>query len=104
MGLRLLIDYRLPFVWLQVLLQLVVWFTAFAYVMGPHIRNWLPGYDQFNWRLSWRRKRMQRDFSVMLATLLDAKMPEPDAVTLAASTVAQGSNIRQATVIKRPGE
>lgn len=87
-GMRLLIEYRLPFVWIQVLLQLVVWFTAFAYVMGPHIRSWLPGYDQFNWRLSWRRKRMQRDFSVMLATLLDAKMPEPDAVTLSASCTA----------------
>jgi len=87
-GLRLLIDYRLPFIWMQVLLQLAVWFTAFAYVMGPHVRSWLPGYDQLNWWLSWRRKRMQRDFSVMLATLLDAKMPEPDAVTLAASCTA----------------
>ena len=54
----------------------------------PHIRAWLPGYDQINWRLAWRRKRMQRDFSVMLATLLDAKMPEPEAVSLAANCTA----------------
>ncbi len=31
---------------------------------------------------------MQRDFSLMLATLLDAGMPEPDSVTLAASCTA----------------
>jgi general secretion pathway protein F len=88
LGMQLLIEYRVPFVWIQVLLQLALWFTAFVYVMGPHIRAWLPGYDQVNWRLSWRRKRMQRDFSVMLATLLDAGMPEPDAVTLAAGCTA----------------
>ena len=88
LGMRLLIDYRIPFVWIQVLLQLCLWFTAFVYVMGPHIRNWLPGYDAVNWRLSWRRKRMQRDFSVMLATLLDNGMPEAEAVNLAASCTA----------------
>ncbi len=37
------------------------------------------------------RKRMQRDFSVMLATLLDARMPEPDAVTLAAGCTANSA-------------
>jgi type II secretory pathway component PulF len=88
LGMSLLIKYRLPFVWIQVLLQLGLWFTAFVYVMGPQVRAWLPGYDAVNWRLSWRRKRMQRDFSVMLATLLDAGMPEADAVTLAASCTA----------------
>jgi type II secretory pathway component PulF len=87
-GIRWLVDYRLPFIWIQILLQLTVWFTAFVYVMGPHVRTWLPGYDWVNWRLSWRRKRMQRDFSVMLATLIDAGTPEPDAVTLAARCTA----------------
>lgn len=87
-AIRLLLGYRLPFIWMQVFLQLAVWFTAFVYVMGPRARAWLPGYDQVNWRLPWRRKRMQRDFSLMLATLLDAGMPEPEAVTLAADCTA----------------
>jgi type II secretory pathway component PulF len=96
-GMSLLIEYRLAFVWIQVLLQLGLWFAAFVYVMGPHVRAWLPGYDEVNWRLSWRRKRMQRDFSVMLATLLDAGMPEPDAVTLAASCTANSRFENRAT-------
>ena len=87
-GMRFLIEYRIPFVWIQVLLQLSLWFSAFVYVMGPHVRTWLPGYDAVNWRLPWWRKRMQRDFSVMLATLLDTGMPEADAVSLAASCTA----------------
>ena len=55
---------------------------------APHAHAWLPGYDQLSWRLPWCRKRMQRDFSIMLATLLDAGMPEPEAVTLAADCTA----------------
>jgi type II secretory pathway component PulF len=35
-------------------------------------------------RLPWRRWRLRRDFSAMLAVLLDAGMPEAQAVTLAA--------------------
>ena len=35
-------------------------------------------------RLPWRRKRFQRDFSAMLAVLLDAEVPETEAVGLAA--------------------
>jgi len=87
-AIQLLLEYRLPFIGIQVLLQLLVWFTAFVYVMGPHVGAWLPGYDAVNWRLPWRRQRMQRDFSVMLANLLDAGMPEPEAVTLAAGCTA----------------
>jgi type II secretory pathway component PulF len=41
-------------------------------------------FDQCLFRLPWRRKRMQRDFSAMLAILLDAGIPESEAVTLAA--------------------
>jgi type II secretory pathway component PulF len=40
--------------------------------------------------LPWRRKRLQRDFSTMLAILLDAGMPEPEAVALAADSTANG--------------
>jgi type IV pilus assembly protein PilC len=40
-------------------------------------------FDLCLFRLPWCRKRMQRDFSAMLAILLDAGLPEPEAVTLA---------------------
>ena len=44
---------------------------------GIHrLRFWLP----------WRRKRMQRDFSAMLALLLDSEVPEQKAVSLAAAS------------------
>jgi type II secretory pathway component PulF len=76
------------FVGAQILLQLAMWTAALCYVAGPRFRAWLPGYDAISWKLPWRRKRMQRDFSIMLATLLDAQMPEPEAITLAASCTA----------------
>ncbi len=43
-------------------------------------------FDQCLFRLPWRHKRMQRDFSAMLAILLDAGVPESEAVTLAAQS------------------
>jgi type II secretory pathway component PulF len=76
------------FVGTQIFLQLTMWAAALCYIAGPRFRNWLPGYDAISWKLPWRRKRMQRDFSIMLATLLDAQMPEPEAITLAASCTA----------------
>jgi type II secretory pathway component PulF len=85
---RFLMEHRLGFVLLQAGLQCFVWSIAFAHIMGPHLRNVLPGYDRLQWLFPWRRKRMQRDFSAMLATLLDAHMPEPEAVTLAAECTA----------------
>ncbi|MGA2557430.1 MAG: type II secretion system F family protein, partial [Verrucomicrobiota bacterium] len=38
--------------------------------------------------LPWRRKRLQRDFSTLLALLLDSGVPEPEAVALAAEGTA----------------
>lgn len=83
-----LLQHRGLFVGTQILLQLILWTAALGYIAGPRFRNWLPGYDFVSWQLPWRRKRMQRDFSIMLATLLDAQMPEPEAITLAASCTA----------------
>lgn len=87
-GIHWLIQHRTLFVGTQILFQLGMWTAAIIYVIGPHAHAWLPGYDQLSWRLPWRRKRMQRDFSIMLATLLDARMTEPEAITLAADCAA----------------
>ena len=87
-GIHWLIRHSTFFVGTQIIFQLGMWLAAIIYVIGPHAHAWLPGYDQLSWRLPWRRKRMQRDFSIMLATLLDARMPEPEAITLAADCTA----------------
>jgi type II secretory pathway component PulF len=83
-----LMANRFWLVGVQIILQITMWLAALCYIAGPRFRGFLPGYDFVSWHLPWRRKRMQRDFSVLLATLLDAQMPEPEAVTLAASCTA----------------
>lgn len=87
-GLHWLIQHRILFLDTQILFQIGMWSAALLYIIGPRARAWLPGFDQLSWHLPWRRRRMQRDFSIMLATLLDARMPEPEAITLAADCTA----------------
>jgi len=50
-----------------------------------------PWADRFDLRLPWRRHRMERDFSSMLAILLDAEVPEAKAVQMAAE--GTGNNV-----------
>ncbi len=49
--------------------------------------------------LPWRRKRIQRNFSAMLALALDAGIPEPRAVALAARSTANGLFITRAQAV-----
>ncbi len=63
---------------------------------GTRFVSWLqagisPLRDWGDWlflRVPWRRKRLQRDFSAMLALLLDAGVPEEEALRLAAFSTA----------------
>jgi type II secretory pathway component PulF len=55
--------------------------------------------DWIHFHLPWRRKRLQRDFSAMLAILLDAQVPETDAVALAAESTANSVISRRAKII-----
>lgn len=76
-----------------------LWFAMIGYLGGPRLYGWasrrLPGFpDWLVCRLPWRQKRLQRDFSTMLALLLDAEVPEAEAVTLAAQATGN-------TVIER---
>jgi len=104
-GIHWLIQHSTLFVGTQILFQVGMWLAALIYVIGPQVHAWLPGYDQLSWRLPWRRKRMQRDFSIMLATLLDAGMPEPEAVTLAADCTANRCfQNRAATAVNNLGQ
>jgi type II secretory pathway component PulF len=83
----------------------ILWLALLAYVGGPRLRAWLhrafPGaQDWMLCRFPWRRKRLQRDFSAMLALLLDAEVPEAEAVSLAAQSTANLAIIRRAKKVR----
>jgi len=60
----------------------------------------LPGAtDSFLARLPWRRKRLQRDFSSMLAALLDSEVPEIEAIRLAGDSTANAAFRRRAELM-----
>jgi type II secretory pathway component PulF len=78
----------------QIATLLFIWFAVLAYLGGPRLGSWfnriVPGLpDRIGLMLPWRRKRMQRDFSSMLALLLDAGVPEPEAVLLSGEVTCQ---------------
>jgi type II secretory pathway component PulF len=84
---------------LQMLLVLALYFFAVLFLGGPRFVSWfearlLPAADWLWLRMPWRRKRLQCDFSAMLALLLDASLPEEQAVTLAALGTANAAFIR----------
>ncbi len=71
----------------------ILWLATLAYLGGPRLHAWVrpvfPGLqDWLLCRLPWRLKRLQRDFSTVLAVLLDAEVPEAEAVKLAAQATA----------------
>jgi type II secretory pathway component PulF len=89
------------FFMLQAAFLCFLWLLLIAYVGGPRLGGWLgsllPGVpDWLCYRLPWRRKRLQRDFSAMLAVLLDAEVPESEAVVLAAESTANHTMIKRA--------
>ena len=78
-----------------------VWLAALLYVGGPRLHGWIHRLfprtqDWLLALLPWRRKRLHRDFSAMLAVLLDAEVPEPEAVTLAAKSTGDFCMMRRA--------
>jgi type II secretory pathway component PulF len=93
------IVHLLPWVCvLQLLLVLALYFFAVLFLGGPRFVSWLeasllPAADWIWLRVPWRRKRLQSDFSAMLALLLDAGLPEEQAVTLAARSTANAAFI-----------
>jgi type II secretory pathway component PulF len=80
----------------------LVYLAAFFYIGGPAVvealglgwcRDWL------RLRVPWLRKRLQRDFSALLALLLDAEVPEVQAVTLAAEGTGNRLFVQKAAVV-----
>jgi type II secretory pathway component PulF len=71
------------------------------YIGGVRLWHWLeaglwPVSDAFLVCFPWRRKRLQRDFCKMLALLLDASVPEVQAIQLAARSTANRVFTRRA--------
>src|SRR5205085_1763701 len=85
----------------QLFLLCVVWLATLLYLGGPRLYEWfrsiLPAIpDWLVCRLPWRQKRLQRDFSAMLAILLDSQVPEAEALGLAGESTANSVMIRRA--------
>lgn len=87
----------------------------FYYILGPRPAYWLewlapklgpPSARQLAWLatladraqlfIPWQRRRLERDFSAMLALLLDAGLPEERAVLLAGESVANRAFLARA--------
>jgi type II secretory pathway component PulF len=83
-----LLAWRVPLLAGQLALLGALWGVALVYCAGPRMTRWLAhrlGLDPDRWalRLPWRRRRLQRDFTTLLAAALDAGLPEPQALALA---------------------
>jgi general secretion pathway protein F len=67
--------------------------SAMIYIGGPRFVRWfqfrsVPFVDWIAWRVPWKQKRMQRNFSAMLAVLLDGGVTEVTALRLAGESAA----------------
>jgi len=74
--------------------------------LSPKMTRWFtralkPMIDAINYRLPWRRKRLERDFTAMLALLLDAEVPEEQAVTLAAQSTDNLAFMRRGALVTK---
>ena len=77
----------------EIILFLVLATVAIFYVGGPGVVRWfqyreIPIVDWIAWRVPWKRKKLLRAFSAMLAVLLDGGVPEAEAVRLAGESTA----------------
>ena len=77
----------------EILVFALIAAITLAYIGGPRFvsffqTRFFPIVDWIAWRVSWKRKRLQRTFSAMLAVLLDGGVPEVEAVRLAGDCTA----------------
>jgi len=76
---------------------------ALSYMTGPWLTRRLPFLgglvDRLAMLLPWRRKRLERDFSTMLAILLDADVPEAQAIQMAGRSTANRVFVRRAEAV-----
>ncbi len=90
---QLVFEHQTEILVLQSLAIGLLWLLLFVYAAGPRLKNlcgqkWPLFLDALVLRLPWRRKRLQRDFTSVLSILLDAGVPESEAVRLAGEATA----------------
>ncbi len=77
----------------EIVIGLLMICMVAVYAGGPGLVRWfqfrgLPLMDWIAWVIPWKRKRLQRTFSAMLAVLLDGGVPEAEAIRLAGESTA----------------
>lgn len=87
---------------LELVIFILLVVVSAAYLGGPgFVRLFqarvFPAVDWLSWHVSWKRKRLQRTFSAMLAVLLDGGVPEAEAVLLAGNCTANEICVRRVT-------
>lgn len=80
-------------IFFEVVLFIALAAVAIFYVGGPGLVRWfqfrsVPIVDWLAWLIPWKRKKLLRAFSAMLAVLLDGGVPEAEAVRLAGESTA----------------
>lgn len=100
-----LLAGRTPLLAGQLVLLLTLWAGVVLYGGGPRLMQklarWLPLWEQGRAALPWNRRRLQRDFSTLLAVALDAGLPEARAVALAGEGTANEAWRARATAAVR---
>jgi len=94
-----------PFFPLLCVLALIPLIPLFFHAGGPGVWSfslWTGALgDRIDWVLPWQRMRLKRDFATMLGLLLDAGVPEAEAVELAARGTANTIMQQKAGQVKR---
>jgi len=98
--------------WTQSVILAGLLLASVIYLSGPDLPRFAralchPLADWLAWGIPWKRKRMQRNFAAMLATLLDNDVPEPEAMRLAADCTGNavfGRRARRAIARLSAGE
>jgi len=80
-------------VFLEITITLLMAVLVLIYIGGPQFTRifqfrGFPIVDWIAWRVPWKQKRLQRDFSAMLSVLLDGGVSEAEAVRLAGECTA----------------
>jgi type II secretory pathway component PulF len=88
-----MLDDHHVFVLFEAVLFVVLMSVAAAYIGGPGFVRWfqyrsVPVVDWIAWHIPWKRKKLLRAFSAMLAVLLDGGVPEAESVRLAGESTA----------------
>ncbi len=88
-----LMDWRHGLLAVQVTIVVCLWSAAIVSWGGPRLKQWFTRRVPLPWsrlalQVPWQRNRLLRDFATLLGVALDAGLPEPRAVMLAADGAA----------------